>query len=542
MKKYLLLLIFLLSCKTMFSQECQAWFWFESDSINSTIIHFHQDSFSESEILDFNWDFGDGNTSSEISPSHEYQSEGDFLVSLTINSDDCNSTFEEFVFISNNFDYNCFADFFYEYIDNNYLTINFIDMSFFMFLEDVDWLWEFGDGTISSEQNPIHNYSESGIYNVSLTIFEEDCQSTISNEVYVGEDYYIGDECFAMFSFEQISPGGLTFQFYDASWTGGDSIASHFWDFGTGDFSNGQNPIYTFPYQGEFLVTHIVESEFCSNAETSVIYTGDSVWYPENCQALFWIEPAPENEYQLQFFDFSYVIGEIMYWEWNFGDGGFAYSQNPIHTYQEDGTYFPSLTILSDSCESYIEFEVEIPFYNTESELCNCMFYSEISGDSISFYDLSSGNPTNWYWNFGDGTFSTLQNPNHVFDELGIHEIAMSIGGNGCNNTTAMSVNLDNSQILYLSYPGNTSDIDDINKNETIVYPNPVINNLNLSSEYHGIAFAEIIDVSGKKVLSKSFDLDEKNISIDISKIPQGVYLLKITYSNKTIGTYKIVK
>ncbi|HOS82928.1 MAG TPA: PKD domain-containing protein [Methanolinea sp.] len=45
----------------------------------------------------------------------------------------------------------------------------------------------------------------------------------------------------------------------------------------------------------------------------------------------------------------------------------------------------------------------------------------------VSFTDLSTGNPTSWSWNFGDGTTSTLQNPTHTYTTPGTYTVALRI-------------------------------------------------------------------------------------------------------------------
>jgi PKD repeat protein len=41
------------------------------------------------------------------------------------------------------------------------------------------WLWEFGDGITSREQNPVHAYREEGVYDVRLTVWNDDGSDTV---------------------------------------------------------------------------------------------------------------------------------------------------------------------------------------------------------------------------------------------------------------------------------------------------------------------------------------------------------------------------
>ncbi len=58
------------------------------------------------------------------------------------------------------------------------------------------WLWEFGDGVTSNEQNPLHTYQEEGTYLVCLTIEGDSCNDTFCDSVWVGT---MPDQCFASF-------------------------------------------------------------------------------------------------------------------------------------------------------------------------------------------------------------------------------------------------------------------------------------------------------------------------------------------------------
>jgi YVTN family beta-propeller protein len=57
------------------------------------------------------------------------------------------------------------------------------------------------------------------------------------------------------------------------------------------------------------------------------------------------------------------------------------------------------------------------------------------AGNSVKFYDSSSGSPTSWYWSFGDGTYSTQQNPVKMYDSVGAHTVSLTVNNAYFNNT-----------------------------------------------------------------------------------------------------------
>ena len=55
---------------------------------------------------------------------------------------------------------------------------------------------------------------------------------------------------------------------------------------------------------------------------------------------------------------------------------------------------------------------------------------------AVQFTDLSLGNPNNWYWSFGDGNTSTLQNPSHVFQDPGTYEVTLTVSNDTDSDTS----------------------------------------------------------------------------------------------------------
>lgn len=106
------------------------------------------------------WDFGDGDTSTDQNPEHIYDTAGIYTVSLTIDGGADTKTVEDYttVFIKSEFSATPLSG-------RKVLTVQFTDESKGV---PTSWLWDFGDGTTSTEQNPEHAYVDSGKYTVLL--------------------------------------------------------------------------------------------------------------------------------------------------------------------------------------------------------------------------------------------------------------------------------------------------------------------------------------------------------------------------------------
>ncbi len=117
---------------------------------------------SSTGAVSYEWDFGDGNTSTEESPTHVYASADTYTVTLTaINESNLSTALSQTIEILAPVT----ADFTYEVDPDDYKTFNFMDAS----IDAVSLLWEFGDGFQFTGMNPSHTYDEDGIYTVSLT-------------------------------------------------------------------------------------------------------------------------------------------------------------------------------------------------------------------------------------------------------------------------------------------------------------------------------------------------------------------------------------
>jgi len=117
---------------------------------------------SSTGAVTYEWDFGDGNTSTEESPTHVYASADTYTVTLTaVNESNLSTSLSQSIEILAPVT----ADFTYEVDPDDYRTFNFMDAS----IDAVELLWEFGDGFQFTGMDPSHTYDEDGVYTVSLT-------------------------------------------------------------------------------------------------------------------------------------------------------------------------------------------------------------------------------------------------------------------------------------------------------------------------------------------------------------------------------------
>ena len=121
-------------------------------------------------IKSWHWDFGDGVFSNLQNPIHTYENAGLYTVSLKVtDSSGAEDTEVKTNFISVGIEPPLKAEFTApKRMSSDKITVNFVDQSSGNI---TGWNWDFGDGSASTEQNPVHTYMKPGLYTVSLTVF-----------------------------------------------------------------------------------------------------------------------------------------------------------------------------------------------------------------------------------------------------------------------------------------------------------------------------------------------------------------------------------
>ena len=256
-------------------EGCQAWFFYYPGDVPNS-LQFNDESWGNP--TSWAWDFGDGNNSDEQNPLHIYNDLGEYLVTLTISSDSCTSTYEEIVWVDSIIGPgDCEAQYFYypacDSVPAGDLNYQFVDMSY----GDPDtWAWDFGDGGISDEQNPIHTFAEEGEYEVCLTITNtiDTCESTYCEMVYIYNDT-IGN-CYGWFEY--------TMDDLDVDFEGylmNSQTGVYTWDFGDSTTGSGQTVSHTYADDGIYTVTMFVTDSVmgCDVEYTEMLWVGDSITF-----------------------------------------------------------------------------------------------------------------------------------------------------------------------------------------------------------------------------------------------------------------------
>ena len=145
---------------------------------------------------------------------------------------------------------------------------------------------------------------------------------------------------------------------------------------------------------------------------------------------------APLN---VQFIDKS--TGNITSYYWNFGDGNTSTDQNPVYTYNTPGNYNITETVTGPGGNNTQNNIITVN-YPTPIASFTANTTSGTAPLNIQFNDQSTGNITEYYWDFGDGNTSTDQNPTHTYNTPGNYTVTETVTGPGGTNSTTSTVNI----------------------------------------------------------------------------------------------------
>ena len=344
MKTKQLLQTFLLAAGILCAQflnaqnPCQAGFTF---SMNNNAVTFTNTS-TGGNMPSYSWNFGDGNYDWQANPVHTYMYNGTYYACLTMYdslNQLCQSTYCDTIVITNAPPVPCSASFYYVKDSSGTGNDSLIDFYDTSNPSAVNWFWNFGDGNTSTQQNPIHQYAQTGNYIACLTIIDVNGDTCMTCDT-----IYVAAQCHALFTH---AASGANVNFTNAS-TGTDPNTSYYWDFGDNGTSSLANPTHNYIYNGTYwaCLTIYNQNTSCYDqyCDTIVITGGQN----PPCNAMWYAYPD-SNMFNGTYNFVDYSTGQPVSWSWTFGDGGTSTQQNPIHTYTAQGTYTVCLTITTQS-------------------------------------------------------------------------------------------------------------------------------------------------------------------------------------------------
>jgi len=364
------------------------------------------------------WSMGDGNFYTTDSVTHTYANPGTYNITLTVTDTtrcSLSQTFSSQITIPAKVDATFTASSTGGCVP---LTINFNTQ----FAATSTYHWDFGDGSSSSLVSTSHAYILPDTFQVRLIVVD-------SNSCNIADTAYatvvtIDSSAEADFNFTRTFFGCDSVQV--TVWSTYQGEDSETWNWGDGtSSSNADSAYHVYSTAGTFTITHYITDNdmFCKPLDTaqiaiSLLPLNISVTIPDTGGCL---------PFAAQFIGNSVLLSTDF--TWHFGDGNSFTGDTAFHTYNQTGTFdvivvaidtnacvgadsaFAQITVIDDSVHA--DFDLNV--------LNDC--------DSNLVIDLvnTSTNALEYFWDFGDGTSSNLQNENHSYTVPGTYTITLVV-------------------------------------------------------------------------------------------------------------------
>lgn len=520
-------------------------------------------NYSEGTDLQYFWQFGDMETSTEKEPVHKFNlSQPEYKVCLTVTgpdgctSIDCKPVYLEYPAVIDTVLPGCFVDFGFERQDLLMSPLPSVVMKFYYksFPEATEWYWDFGDGTTSNEPYPTHAYikpftndSMKVMYNpfrtICLTIKTADeCKISSCQTVQVFDYFPEPERCKAYFKYFQPDdivsiPEVVPIRLVDV--TEGDVI-SRLWRFEDGTISTEKEPLVSFNiFQPEHKVClEVTFADSCVSTFCDAVYLYKHVidTIPASPDCPYYIKVDGGFPIEMSscagwasasvYLNDSLVEPQIISWstgEMSSKVDGLC----PTQTYTVKA-------LMPDGCAVWTNFILSADGSITPVSPVNWW----LSGEREKLYVRSDAAPgMKVEWRLCDGT---------IVEADSIPLDAINCGGDVSN----MIIKDSEGNVLYselIALKGTTTGIDDRNFESIIkIWPNPVSDKLNIRylGKYQNELNAEVLDIMGKQVSKEIFHhiSDGYEFSINTEALNPGIYILRLSSEGKIFLNQKITR
>ncbi len=389
---------------------------------------------SQGQVTAWQWDFGDGKSSSEKDPVHTYWTSGVFNVILTVSNEYGSSDIRKnsFVTVVGPLTSKFSPD---PNSGKAPLVVKFTDRSIGT---PTSWNWDFGDGATSSDQNPTHTFTTSGAFRVKLAITRGGDTATSTQIVNVG-----GVPAADFIGTPTSVNVGETIAFTDKS---SNSPTRWAWDFGDTKTMTTQNPSYAYQLKGIYTVSLTASNDNGKDTATKIGYINVGMGPKADFRQIiapFDLNSVPMN---VKFVDLS--TQQPTSWQWDFGDGQTSTEQNPTHAYMKEATYTVTLTAKNQFAQDTKVMKDLITVGKGPAVDFTTDKTTVGVGRIVTFTDLSANSPTNWVWEFGDGGLGTGSKPDHVYQKTGVYDVTLT-----ASNPSITNSRTKNQYITVLNIP-----------------------------------------------------------------------------------------
>lgn len=562
------------SCQTITIESdsgyiyCEAYYNYFFTNTPRT-VEFQNWSFSggDPNTVTYSWDFGDNTVSTEANPTHTYQTDGWYTVSLTINQGSCSHTYSNYIWISTT-NPDCSASF-YNYTLSN--TAPFV-LQFVSnqtgFSQDYNHYWTFSDGQISFDANPVMVFPTPGNYTachyVQNSVPGIVCNDSLCMSFELWGVDSLGCSAFFTYSNEAAQPGYYTFAPYVA-----DSSYTYEWLIG-GQIFNEIFPSYLFSNQGyQDVCLTVYGANGCFDTYCTSVYNGgNGLGYTNIWGTVFaganladvgvaYLVAADSTSGTMQTlmetpitsgtYYFANVPEGIYYIRAELADGS-VYYNNYVPTYFGSQYYWELAEpiYLNAAAVSPYGYTIALIYAGNNggpggiggmvdegpirlmSPEASGLAEGPVSGANVLVTDLF-GNPQRWTKSNANGGFA-IGNLDY-----GTYRLMADVAGIPCVPVEfTIAPGFENFDIMLVLGDGVTSVANPIaSEFITEVFPNPAkdLGSIRLNKLSSGEIQLDIINLAGQTIVSQKENVSAglQTLQLPVSGLANGSYLVNIT-------------
>ncbi|MFN2313709.1 MAG: PKD domain-containing protein, partial [Bacteroidales bacterium] len=372
------------------------------------------------------WDFGDTQTSTEVSPAHTYPNLGPTLAFYTVrlevtSANGCVSTMENNITV--------YPEILSDFIMSADTICSGESVTFSTVPAAFRYYWTYGDGNVETGSNVIsHIYYNNTTAPVTydVTLKTESFFGCISETTVPLVVYPKPVPAFIATPASQVYPAA-TVTFTNNTNAG---TWNWLWNFADGNTSPTESPVHTYAAPGDFNVSLTVSNGVCTEEVTHLVRV-----IPAPPIAAFDSIPSGCNPWRISPNNTS-LYATTYYWD--FGDGYTSNAASPTYTYVQPGTYQITLYVTGPGGNASRSRIVNV--YATPRayfDVSPPKVY--VNDEEVRMFNLTDGG-SSFIWEFGDGDTSHVRDPFHRYTTEGIYDITLhAYSENGCYDTYVKS-------------------------------------------------------------------------------------------------------
>ena len=371
------------------------------------------------------WDFGDGKTSSDTSPVHQYSSAGVYKVKLLISGNGgCKDSIFETVSVFEKPDAGFQA--------NDTCTLNglvsFINTSTVK-KDSLKYKWNFDDGRSSNDASPKHSYSSYGTYNIKLVVTtNHGCIDSVIQRLEIFPKPFVTFK-----TNDQIQCGsGNFFKFYNNTKIDTGKI-KYYWSFGDGNNSIDTNPTHVYTNYGRYKVTLRAASLYgCWDTISTMVNVVSKptagFTHTDECIGMPNILKNTTKD----------TLSTTKY-NWLLGNGVSRNTRDVSYKFASAG--LKNICLVADNgigscldtlCQNVEVYPIPTPSFNASS-------YDQCGSSKPIVFTNTTTLSTGTFkseWDFGDSLGSQLKSPSHKYGQPGTYLVKLKVISNmGCSDS-----------------------------------------------------------------------------------------------------------